>query len=414
MLRSEHSIVRYDFRRQQVHPDRLRRGRDDDYLPAAKILLRFYRDGFGRTRQSLHRDVEQILSRLPSCPPRRIAAFCKLLDDQSSYRNDKKQTVELRRKVFSLAAPLHPIVQQPEGIFEHTIDQARKRISDAIGLSWTEIDAQLFGDVIELQTLQSFNELIGPDELLSLYNVSQTQASLYRATRMRIEAYNDFKTILSHAKLAGLMHRIERIDGARPGYRFELDGPQSSLRETSRYGIRFATLLPKLLACRQWRMVAELIGPQRQQFRLTLSPQDGLRSTLDPPAEFDSELERETLDIWKKTPVDGWTMEREGELLHQGQTVLTPDFVLKHPSSGRKIYLEVVGFWTPEYLQEKLRRLKQFTRSNDNSSWLLMFSKANASAGLAVFADLPACCIVLDKRSKPAEWIAAALVDREA
>ncbi len=227
MLRSEHSIVRYDFQRRRVQPDRLRRGRDDDYLSAAKAILRLYRDGIGRSRQSLHRDVEETLARLPSCPPRRVAAFCKLLDDHSSYQSDKKGAVALRRKVFSLAAPMHPIVQQKEGIF------------DSIGLSWKEIDARLFSDVIELQTLKEFNRSIEPAELLSIYNVAQTQAALYRATRVRIDAHDDFKTILRHAKLAGLMHGITRLENPRSGYRFDLDGPQSSLRETTRYGTAF-------------------------------------------------------------------------------------------------------------------------------------------------------------------------------
>ncbi len=264
MLRSEHSIVRYDFRTQQVHPDRLLRGRDDPYLAAAKIMLRLYRDGLGKARQSLHRDVEETLSRLPGCPPRQVGAFCKLLDDLSTYNSEKSVAFELRRKVFALAAPLHPIVQHKEGVFEQTIDQTRQTISESIGLSWNEIDAKLFSDVIELQTLAAFDTSIKPGQLLSIYNVAQTQAALYRSTRLRIDAFDDFKTIVRHAKLAGLMHRIARLKGETTGYRFELDGPQSSLRDTTRYGIRFATLLPKLLACRDWRLTAAVIGPNRQ------------------------------------------------------------------------------------------------------------------------------------------------------
>jgi len=407
MLRSEHSIVRYDFQRRRVQPDRLRRGRDDDYSSAAKILLRLYRDGIGKRRQSMHRDVEETLAKLPSCPPRRIAAFCKLLDYQSTFQSDKTAAVALRKKVFSLAAPMHPIVQQKEGIFDKTIDQARQAISDSVGLPWKEIDAKLFSDVIELQILKAFNSSIEPTELLSIYNVAQTQAALYRATRVRIDAYDDFKTILRHAKLAGLMHGITRVERPRSGYRFEFDGPQSSLRETTRYGIRFATMLPKLLACRDWRLIAEVIGPQRQRFQLRLSPDDGLKSTLQPPDEFDSGLEREIWNVWNNSPVDGWSMERETELLHQGQTVLTPDFVLQQQASSKEIYLEVVGYWTPEYLAEKCQRLKRFLQPSGETRWLLMFPKSNASAMQKDFVNLPVPCILFDKRSKPQDWIAA-------
>lgn len=52
-------------------------------------------------------------------------------------------------------------------------------------------------------------------------------------------------------------------------------------------------------------------------------------------------------------------MDREGEILHKGQKVFTPDFVLRH-EDGRVVYLEIVGFWTPEYLEEKFKILDAF------------------------------------------------------
>ena len=56
---------------------------------------------------------------------------------------------------------------------------------------------------------------------------------------------------------------------------------------------------------------------------------------------------------------DGWTLLREGEILHRGQKVFVPDFVLRH-ADGRSVPLEIVGFWTPEYLQAKVETLRTF------------------------------------------------------
>jgi len=408
MLRSEHSVVRFDSHRQTVHPDRLIRGRDADYLAAASVMLRRYRDGIGKPRQTLHQEVENLLSRLSGCPPRRIAAFCKLLDDLGEFQSDKRAAVELRKRVFSLAAPLHPIVDRSEGMFEQTVAQARAVISKELGRSWEEIDSLLFSDVLELQTLRQFNSAIEPAELLSLYNVAQTQAAMYRATQVRIDAGSDFKTIVRQIKLAGLMHTISRPAHLRGGYRFDLNGPQSALRETTRYGVRFAKLLPKLLTGRQWQLTAEVLTANRRRFQLRLSSDDGLRSPLEPDSEFDSQLEREILDHWNADPVAGWTMTRESELLQEGQKVLTPDFVLRHQSSGQKIYLEVVGYWTPEYLAQKCNRLRQFL-DYAQGSWLLMFDKAGAAAKRQALADLSLPTIIFDKRKPPSDWIAAFL-----
>ena len=45
-------------------------------------------------------------------------------------------------------------------------------------------------------------------------------------------------------------------------------------------------------------------------------------------------------------------------MIDLGAEVLLPDFALKHPD-GRRAILEIVGFWTPEYLDEKLAKIRQ-------------------------------------------------------
>ncbi len=404
MLRSEHSIVKYDFKRMMVQPDRLHRNRDDHYLSLVQVAIELYQDGVGKTRQSLHREVEDVFFDVPLCPPRRVAALLKLLDDHAIFDKEKGAAASLRQKVFSLAAPMHPLVEKQEGMFDHTIETARQSISDALGLPWGEIESKLFSDVIELQVLREFLATIEPESLLSQYNVAQTQAALYRAVRVRVEAHADFKTILRHAKLAGLMHRITPLQTDSLGYRFDFDGPQSSLRETTRYGIRFARLLPKLLACRDWSLTAEILGPREQRFRMSLSPRDGLKSPLDAPEEFDSELEKSVLSVWESSPVDGWEMQRESEIMVRGQEVLTPDFVLFQSSSGRKVFIEVVGFWPPEYLQEKCKRLSKFL-ANSHDEWLLMFTPSKTGESQAYFEKLSLPSVVFTQRSKPEEWI---------
>jgi hypothetical protein len=51
----------------------------------------------------------------------------------------------------------------------------------------------------------------------------------------------------------------------------------------------------------------------------------------------------------------GWKMTREPGVIPVGKKVMIPDFGFR--KGGLTVYLEVVGFWTPEYLQEKIRKL---------------------------------------------------------
>jgi predicted nuclease of restriction endonuclease-like RecB superfamily len=77
------------------------------------------------------------------------------------------------------------------------------------------------------------------------------------------------------------------------------------------------------------------------------------------PPEFDSSVEEAFAKKWGTEAREGWSLRRAGRILQRGQTVFVPDFVLNH-LDGREVLLEIVGFWTPEYLQAKIEKLKLF------------------------------------------------------
>jgi predicted nuclease of restriction endonuclease-like RecB superfamily len=356
MLTKQLAIATYDKGR--LLPDRLTRQGHAHYAAYAERMLQAYRNGLGRTRRELHRAVEVIFAAETDCPIRRIQAFCKLLDDVSTWASGGGgETAQLRRTVFRRAAALHPLVRCPDRLFEHEEAAAKSDIAAEMGTSWDEIDRRLFADVIECHRLESFAGYTGGETLLARYNVAQVQVALFRAVEMIVWATDDFKTILRYAKLARLMHSIRRLGDSR--YEIRLDGPASVLRATRRYGVAMARFVPALIACRGWRMHAVLQTRRRRQFiSLDLSSDDRLNSHLPAPAEFDSRVEEDFARRWGEKR-DGWSLDREGEVLHQGQKVFVPDFVFRH-EDGRSVYMEIVGFWTPEYLQAKFQTLRAF------------------------------------------------------
>ncbi len=56
----------------------------------------------------------------------------------------------------------------------------------------------------------------------------------------------------------------------------------------------------------------------------------------------------------------GWRMTREGEIVHDGQAVFIPDFSFRHADDTPAL-LEIVGFWTPQYLARKRQTLQRFS-----------------------------------------------------
>jgi predicted nuclease of restriction endonuclease-like RecB superfamily len=96
-----------------------------------------------------------------------------------------------------------------------------------------------------------------------------------------------------------------------------------------------------------------------RSFWLRLSSNSGLKSVMSPLEEFDSSVEKKFAEKWGHDKRDGWSMKRAGDILHRKQTAFIPDFVFQH-DSGKKVFLEIVGFWTPEYLSAKVEKLKLF------------------------------------------------------
>lgn len=377
MLRKEHAL--FEYRKGSIFPDRLWKGKHAHYLPLTAKMLDLYKNGEGQTRRDLHCAVEGLFLEVNDCPIKRIRAFCKLLDDASEYDHDQAgRSPLLRHILFESAAPYQPLVKTPTRFFEFQEDAIKEKITQKLleqgvfkkdstsspekdwRILWKEIEGCLFNDVPEFHRLKHFQDFPCAEAFLAHYNVAQIQAALYHAVDLVVRVSRDFKNILKYAKLAGLMHTIRKTGSA--AYEIRLDGPASMMRDTRRYGVAFARFLPALIASQGWKMHARIqISSGKWFASLDLSDQDGLHSHLPPQEEFDSKVEEKFFSKWGASPREGWSLHRETEILSTHQKVFFPDFVFRH-EDGRRVYLEIIGFWTPEYLEAKIRTLSQFEK----------------------------------------------------
>jgi predicted nuclease of restriction endonuclease-like RecB superfamily len=370
MLTRELAISKIIHR--EIVPDRLTRSTHAEYGLLAAHMVAIYEQGVGQTRSELHRQIREILVALPNCPPKRIDAFCKLLDERCDYVTDSKgASANLRLEVFRLASQYQPITLEQRGQLGSLEAEAKSRIATALGRPWPEIAEQMFLDLPENHRLKAFRSFEQPMGLLARYNVAQTQVVFYDALKLEIRARDDLKEIIRFAKLARLMHRITREGD---GYLIQLDGPASLLQRTSRYGVAMARFLPGLLSCKGWSAQAAIKRPRWGGLSFRLDDSCGLQSEVVPAQEFDSKLEEDFYRDWKELDNRDWHLLRESRILHAGQQVFIPDFEAIH-KSGRRVLIEIVGFWTPEYLSHKMRVLGQF---KDQLIVLLVHSTASA------------------------------------
>jgi len=346
----------YTCHRGRAHPDCLNRRSHAHYVTLADRLLDVYRNGKGKTRDQLHREAEAVFATEPECPPQRIRSFIRLLDQGSTYRTDvDRRASRLRQRVFELAAQRHPIVARPDALFQHAEHEVKRAIAAEVGVPWPDLEKNLYADLPAFHRMNKMDVFTQPDDLLRAYNVAQAQTLLFWAEEMTVVAKEDFRRIFRHAKLNRLLHEVEAVGS--DAYRIKLTGPASILSHSRRYGIHMAKFLPGLLACRGWRMSARLKLPYRLAV-FELSPRHGLRSHLPPEEAFDSDVERSFAEKFGAER-DGWRMQREGAFLVHNQKVFVPDFTFRH-TDGTVVHLEIVGFWTPEYLERKRVTLARF------------------------------------------------------
>ncbi len=324
------------------------RGTDEEIELARELIAAFEQ---GRRLSEIHERVEEIeeMYELLGMDYRFVRGLALLLERMNQFRRPETvvEPEKAREVVFRLVN-----VKYGGFVTEDMRDQALEEAARELGISKEDLESSLWADSDDFQVLISKPE-ISPEDLLRKYNLSLLQTSLFKALYLRIEtgaAGWEVKGFLRALKRLGLMYTAERIDG---GVAIEVSGPASILKMTTRYGTSLAKLIPHVVSMSHWRISARIARNKRVlSLRLDsrvrdLFPDEGIEEP-----QYDSSLERRFASI---AEAGGWRAIREPEPLVAGRSILIPDFLLvKGPA---KVYVEVMGFWTPEYVEKKIRKL---------------------------------------------------------
>ncbi len=104
------------------------------------------------------------------------------------------------------------------------------------------------------------------------------------------------------------------------------------------------------------------------------STQERLRSSHAGDFVYENPLLDKLIASWAKLQSD-WVLERSAAVIDLGASAFTPDMVFCH-STGKQIFLEVLGFWTPRYLNE---RLQEFAHDKFKEFILVMSDELRGS-----------------------------------
>ncbi|HEX5085270.1 MAG TPA: DUF790 family protein, partial [Blastocatellia bacterium] len=220
--------------------------------------------------------------------------------------------------------------------------------------------AGLYADLSGNQRLGAFEEMSAED-LLDRYNLAQAQALLYKCSeiRLRIEPQEPSVTrrLFAEIKAFRLIHAIRGNPAS--GYDVQLGGPVSIFHRSQRYGVQMAVFLPALLLYPGWRMRAEIDTKTGPAFFELDSDQTRLRSHyVTDDLQSQNPQGAKLIDDFGK--LDGeWTAQPNQEVIDLGECAFVPDLVFIR-EGDEPIYLELLGYWTPRSLNE---RLKEFDRA---------------------------------------------------
>ena len=320
----------------------------------AARVIGCYQGHVGERRETL-RDALSAIER-ESDDFKLVRGFAKLLERDATWETRSELDPERTREAVFAAGETVGVV---------TTDERRLALeaaADSLGSKPALVERSLYADLDSREVLGEVDPRWSPPELLAQYNLSLAQTALFDATEVRIRS-NDPKAVISSLKRLRLLYEVrllpsqERRTVAETDREIVVTGPDALFRNTRRYGTRFARLLRTVANTAQWRLEAT-IDDRGTERELVLTHEDVSVPGVDPLAEvsYDSGVEAEFARRFEALDLD-WTLVREPDAIPAGEHVVIPDFSFDYEYSEFRVYFEIMGFWTPEYVEKKLARL---------------------------------------------------------
>jgi uncharacterized protein len=296
----------------------------------------------GKTRREL---LERVAEPLPCEAPhwKRRAATRVLL------RAWGREPVAAARSIAARAALFEAAAGRAAPVERVVAEVARARGTDPGSLLQS-----LFADLPGERIVRAPRPLPRPAEVALRTNLAVAQAVLMRASTVDLRVEGQVRPTVRLAKLRGLLCTVKQpAPGAAPV--LEISGPFSLFRHTLLYGRALAALLPGLAWSARWALVARA-SLRGRVVDVALDK----AAPLFPgprPARFDSRLEERFARDFARLAPD-WDLLREPEPIAADGTLVFPDFLVRHRVDQRRsVLVELVGFWTAEYVRKKLERL---------------------------------------------------------
>ncbi len=316
----------------------------------------------------------------------------------------------IRQKLFEESS------KQGLALSDSQRDDIIQKLANKMHISSNDVEIMMWSDKDENLILTQF-DIISSKDLILWYNLSLFQTLLFKCTELEFYVKGGiyWKQVLRNVKRFGLMYNLEyqsSDDIDNESIKCVLEGPFSLFKMTDRYGTSMAKLLPSIVSTPTWKIRGSIVkktdsGQKIYSFELSHDDtREFLRTRIEP--EYQNDINFENNEYVYDSSVEaafakkfyqhfdpndnlGWKLSREPDPLIADGKAMIPDFLFER--FGRKVYFEIVGFWTKEYLERKSAKLKVLFDNNKKN-------KNNKNIDLLVAVNSDLACSQIETISK--------------
>ena len=315
---------------------------DRSHRPLAARVLGTFETHVGRPRAELEAALSELEPEADHF--KLVRGFAALCERDATFETRAAVPPERARRAAFEAGEAVGVMTEADR------DRALARAADRLGVGGQELADSLYADRDPRQVLVAFDPRWDPDALLEQYDLSLAGTALFDAVAVRVRS-SDPRTLIAAVKRLGLMYEVRRTDSGRE---VVVTGPDHLFRRTRRYGTAFARLLRSVATTAEWRLEAT-VDDRGTERELVLTDADVSVPGAEPVTEptYDSDVEADFAARFQALDLD-WDLVREPEPLAAGARVMIPDFAFEYRFADFTVFFEIMGFWTPEYVEKKL------------------------------------------------------------
>lgn len=341
----------------KIHPSYLKEKDKTKYLTVIESIINIFKTHIGLSLGELDESLKASCD--TSINKKIIDGFIKLLKDRCEFTVESDISPEtIRRELF-----LESFKQWKNLSVKDTYNRSSvlKSISNKLGITENEIEEMMYADLRGSQIIKDFKSILAIS-LFNRYNLSLAQAVLFKATKVNISikkaSSKQYRELFRYIKFFRLIYTVK--GNQNDGYEIILDGPFSLFKSVQKYGFQMALFLPALLLVDEWEVKADLLwGKLRQDSTFELNNKTNLISHYNNKSLGVLEECDVFLKQFKELKND-WEINTTSEIINlKGEGICIPDFIFKNEKTGKKVFMEVFGYWSRDSVWKRIELLEK-------------------------------------------------------